>query len=54
VNATALGEYLDRVKAMRRVEEWLDANMQMALGDWGTFQSGEGQARMSSRILAVN
>lgn len=39
VNATALGEYLERSEAMQRVEDWLDANMQMALSDWQLFKS---------------
>jgi hypothetical protein len=41
VNATALGEYLERSEAMRRVEEWLEANVQMALHDWELFKTAK-------------
>lgn len=41
VNATALGEYLDRAEAMRRVEEWLDANMRLATEDWELFKQAK-------------
>jgi hypothetical protein len=41
VNATALGEYLDRSEAMRRVEDWLVANMQMAAADWEIFKAAK-------------
>jgi hypothetical protein len=37
VNMTALGEYLERLEAMRRVEERIEASMQFALNDWELY-----------------
>lgn len=39
VNATALGEYLERGDAMRRVEERIEEGMQMVLHDWELYQA---------------
>jgi hypothetical protein len=41
VNATALGEYLDRGAAMRRVEEIIEWGMQLVLHDWELYKTAK-------------
>ena len=43
VNATALGEYLEREEAMRRVEKQIESNMSLVLHDWGLHQAAKAQ-----------
>jgi hypothetical protein len=43
VNATALGEYLERGEAMRRVEEVIEGSMGLVLHDWGLYQAAKGK-----------
>ena len=39
VNATYLGDYLDRESAMARVEADMKQQMEMVLHDWGQYQA---------------
>jgi len=41
VNTTALGEYLERGDAMRRVEETIEGRMQLVLCDWELYQAAK-------------
>ena len=43
VNATALGEYLKRDEAMRRVEQQIETNMSLVLHDWELYQAAKAQ-----------
>jgi hypothetical protein len=38
LNATALGEYLERDTAMRRVEEQIEGTMGLVLHDWELYK----------------
>jgi hypothetical protein len=40
---TALGEYLERGEAMRRVEGQIETNMSLVLHDWGLYQTVKAQ-----------
>jgi hypothetical protein len=42
MNATYLGEYLDREEAMARVEADIERHMEMVLHDWELYRAGEG------------
>ncbi len=41
VNASYLGEYLDRETAMARVEEAIEHAMALVLYDWGLYRAGK-------------
>jgi hypothetical protein len=41
VNTAYLGEYLDRVSAMNRVQAEIESNMEMVLHDWGLYQAAK-------------
>ncbi len=41
INATALGDYLERDTAMRRVEEQIETGMQLVLHDWELYKSAK-------------
>lgn len=41
INTTALGEYLERRIAMRRVEEQIESAMQMVLSDWELYKASK-------------
>jgi hypothetical protein len=42
VNATYLGEYLDRAAAMARVAQDIERNMELVLHDWAVYQAAKG------------
>jgi len=39
INSTALGEFLEREIAMRRVEELVEASMGLVLHDWELYRA---------------
>jgi hypothetical protein len=39
INSTALGEFLEREIAMRRVEELVESNMLLVLHDWELYRA---------------
>jgi hypothetical protein len=39
LNMTALGEFLDRGEAMRRVETRIEADMDLLLSDWADYRA---------------
>ena len=39
INSTALGEFLEREIAIRRVKEFLEASMKLALHDWELYRA---------------
>jgi hypothetical protein len=39
INSTALGEFLEREIAMRRVEELIESNMVLVLHDWELYRA---------------
>jgi hypothetical protein len=39
INSSALGEFLEREIAMRRVEELVEASMMLALHDWELYRA---------------
>jgi hypothetical protein len=41
LNVTALGVYLERGEAMRRVEEQIESNMSLVLHDWDLYQAAK-------------
>jgi hypothetical protein len=41
LNVTALGVYLERGEAMRRVEEQIEYNMSLVLHDWDLYQAAK-------------
>ena len=41
INSTALGEFLEREIAMRRVEEQLESSMGLALHDWELYRAAK-------------
>ena len=41
VNMTALGDYLERAEAMRRVEEQIELSMGLVLHDWERYQAAK-------------
>jgi hypothetical protein len=41
MNSTALGEYLEREVAMRRVEEQIECEMSLVLHDWGFYMAAK-------------
>lgn len=41
MNSTALGEYLEREVAMRRVEEQIEGEMSLALHDWELYKAAK-------------
>jgi hypothetical protein len=41
LNTTALGEYLERDVAMRRVEEHIESTMNLVLYDWELFKAAK-------------
>jgi hypothetical protein len=41
INTSALGEYLDRAEAMRRVEEQVENSMGLTLHDWQLYQAAK-------------
>ncbi len=43
INSTALGEFLEREIAMRRVEELVDSSMMLVLHDWQLYQAVKGK-----------
>jgi hypothetical protein len=43
LNSTALGEFLEREIAMRRVEELVECNMLLVLHDWELYQAAKGK-----------
>jgi hypothetical protein len=43
INSTALGEFLERESAMRRVEESVESSMALALHDWELYRAAKGQ-----------
>ena len=44
LNASYLGEYLDRAAATARVEQNIEQAMELVLRDWGAVSDGEGEA----------
>jgi hypothetical protein len=43
VNASFLGEYLDRESAMARVEADIESRMEMVLHDWEPYRAGKAE-----------
>ena len=43
INSTALGEFLEREIAMRRVEELIEASMVLLRHDWELYQAAKGK-----------
>jgi hypothetical protein len=43
INSTALGEFLEREIAMRRVEELVESSMVLVLHDWELYQAAKGK-----------
>src|SRR5215470_7318821 len=39
INSSALGEFLEREIAMRRVEELIESSMKLALHDWEVYRA---------------
>jgi hypothetical protein len=39
INSSALGEFLERENAMRRVEELIEASMMLVLHDWELYRA---------------
>src|SRR5215469_18871278 len=50
INATALGEFLQREIAMRRVEELVESSMVLVLHDWELYQAAKGETIMCGRV----
>jgi hypothetical protein len=40
-NSTALGEFLERQTAMRRVEELVESSMMLVLHDWELYRAAK-------------
>jgi hypothetical protein len=43
INLTALGEFLEREIAMRRVEELIESGMVLVLHDWELYRAAKGK-----------
>ena len=43
INSSALGEFLEREIAMRRVEELVESSMVLVLHDWELYQAAKGK-----------
>ncbi len=43
INSSALGEFLEREIAMRRVEELVESSMGLVLHDWELYQAAKGK-----------
>jgi hypothetical protein len=43
INTVALGEYLEREIAMRRVEEQIESSMSLVLHDWELYRAVKGK-----------
>jgi hypothetical protein len=43
INSTALGEFLEREIAMRRVDEFVESSMELALHDWELYRAAKGK-----------
>jgi hypothetical protein len=43
INSTALGEFVERQIAMRRVEELIESSMVLVLHDWELYQAAKGK-----------
>jgi hypothetical protein len=41
INSTALGEFLERKIAMRRVEELVECSMLLVLHDWELYETAK-------------
>jgi hypothetical protein len=44
VKATALGEYLEREAAMKRVEEQIESSMNLVLHDWELYRAAKAKS----------
>jgi len=43
IKSTALGEFLEREIAMRRVDEFVEPSMELALHDWELYRAAKGK-----------
>jgi len=43
IKSTALGEFLEREIAMRRVDELVESSMELALHDWELYRAAKGK-----------
>jgi hypothetical protein len=43
INSTAVGEFLEREIAMRRVDEFVESSMELALHDWELYRAAKGK-----------
>ena len=56
INSTALGEFLEREIALRRVEEVVECSMLLVLHDWELYRAEKkrnGNVRSSSSIVRL-
>jgi len=42
INSTALGEFLEREIAIRRVDEFVESSTELALHDWELYRAAKG------------
>ena len=43
INSTALGEFLEREIAIRRVDEFVESSTELALHDWELYRAAKGK-----------